>query len=149
MTAECKSVLVYAAYFGGQVEREVLEAVVDRCLRWAVNQGLFEDMDENSHTVVFTHDRIQQSIRAFVPEGHVRVKMHHRIDVRLNKKRKEISCSNPLSRAILFATVDHLNMSVNLTTDRKERSELVDINLEVARLGVKSGAFSAMHSVES
>jgi hypothetical protein len=46
MTAECKSVLVYAAYFGGQVEREVLEAalyrfdskqVVDRCLRWAVN----------------------------------------------------------------------------------------------------------------
>ena len=77
MTAECKSVLVYAAYFGGQVEREVLEAVVDRCLRWAVNQGLFEDMDENSHTVVFTHDRIQQSIRAFVPEGHVRVKMHH------------------------------------------------------------------------
>ena len=100
-------------------------------------------MDENSHTVVFTHDRIQQST------GHVRVKMHHRIDVRLNKKRKEISCSNPLSRAILFATVDHLNMSVNLTTDRKERSELVDINLEVARLGVKSGAFSAMHSVES
>jgi hypothetical protein len=77
-------------------------------------------MDENSHTVVFTHDRIQQSTG-----------------------RKEISCSNPLSRAILFATVGHLNMSVNLITDRKERLELVDMNLEVARLGVKSGAFSA------
>lgn len=154
LTAECQSVLVYAAYLGPQFERELLEAaldradskkVVDRCLRWASEYGLVEKVGKTSNTVVFTHDRIQQILCTFVKEGPIRQKTHLRIGLRLKKHRNlPANQTGTLSKAFFFAAIEHLNIAADLIDDPKDRSELIEMNLEAARHCIANGAFSAV-----
>jgi hypothetical protein len=49
-----------------------------------------------------------------------------------------------LSKAFFFAAIEHLNIAADLIDDPKDRSELIEMNLEAARHCIANGAFSAV-----
>lgn len=151
MTAEYRTVLTYAAFLGAQVARELLETVVgrydskqvvDRCFKWAVDQGILEEMASDGRVVQFTHERVGRSLRHKVPEGLVRLKMHHRMGIRLRDKLKEVDVNSALSRSLTFAAAEHLNAAAaRLITDPSERLELVALNVSAAQFAMRIALF--------
>ena len=85
----------------------------------------------------FLHDRVQQGAYALIPEGQ-KQQVHLKVGQLLLQNRPHVLEEKILEEKI-FEIVNHLNMAVELISDRQSRDELAQLNL-IAGQRAKSAA---------
>ncbi len=88
----------------------------------------------------FLHDRVQQSAYQLLEEKEKEI-VHKKIGYFLFQSLKSKSKTKKESKEDLVTIVNHLNYASKLIDSKKEILELIELNLEVAKIAENSGAY--------
>jgi PAS domain S-box-containing protein len=107
-----------------------------KLIAWHMTDKKAESAIYDQITYKFQHDRIQQAAYSLIPEEN-RKAIHYQIGKHalLNTQRQDIESN-------LFDIIGHLNQSIELIQDDKEKITLAELNL---RAGIKAKDSTAYH----
>ncbi|OUL29633.1 serine/threonine protein kinase [Nostoc sp. RF31YmG] len=146
---EIRQILRLAACVGSEFNLETLAIACEKSpkaisldLLAAIQAGLIQpisELDENLlvQNYKFSHDRVQQAAYALIDESQKRV-------VHLQIGRNLLEKTSPEQRSErLFEIVDHLDRGIELVSDRAERNEIAQLNLQAGQKAKAAIAYSA------
>ncbi len=123
------------------ISKESLESI-DKILLYAVQLGVILPTAELNEQLLissykFGHDRIQQAAYALIADQDKKA-----IQLQIGRLLWQNSSSERLSEEI-FKIVDHLNLGVELVTNREERNQIARLNLIAGKKAKAATAYDA------
>ena len=120
---------------------ELLPAIQDGLILATSELGTTEEEILLSHLIIttykFLHDRVQQAAYALIDESSKKL-------VHLQIGRLLWQNTSPEKRGEeIFAIVDHLNLGIELVSDRSERTEIAELNLTAGQKAKAATAYAA------
>lgn len=141
MDRNVQDLLKICACIGSHFDPESLSVITGKSIAEvldsinpAVDEGL---VSISGDEYTFQHDRIREAVYSLIPGD-----QKERIHFEIGKNALEKTSAEELEKNLFYLT-DHLNRGVRLISGKKERLELMELNIQAALKAKKEFAFAA------